>query len=227
MFKCECGNMEFKAVMTVNIKVTTESGYPEHIAGTEDTKYANIDGLFECVKCKKIYSDIWDNENSGNNDGRRCVCGNTRFIAHQVCYHDVIVDNDNNFARNIDIGEAENPYGPYICTVCDAEYENLDELDKKTEKTRIFTLPADSELKIKKDFPNGMALIVETNNDPNYPGVQTSIIGNNPDDMNETVCFVEFNSAKPKGHELCVGVYTSNQDEPAYYSSYNETGDNQ
>ena len=218
--------MEFKAAMTVNIRVTTESGYPEYIAGTEDAKYANIEGLFECVKCKKIYVDIWDVQHNENNDIRRCVCGNTRFSAHQACYHDVIVDSDNNFARNIDIGEAENSYGPYRCTVCDAEYEDLDELDKKTKNTRIFTLSADSELKIKKDLPNGMALIVETNNDPNYPGVQTSIIGNNSDDMNETVCFVEFNSAKPKGHELCVGVYTSNQDEPAYYASYNEIGEN-
>ena len=131
MFKCECGSMEFNAAMDVNIRVSTESGYPEYIEGTANTKYSDITGFFECVKCKKIHADIWTIEKNEDNGIKRCVCGNTRFIAHQVCYNHVIVDNDNYFVRNIDIGEAENPYGPYTCTVCGAEYEELDELDKK------------------------------------------------------------------------------------------------
>ena len=75
----------------------------------------NIDftGLFVYVKCEKVHLDI-DNIDEINKDiTRRCVCGNNRFTAHQVCYHDVIVCSYNDFIRNIAIGEAENPYGPW------------------------------------------------------------------------------------------------------------------
>ena len=131
MFKCKCGSTEFtaKMVTTANVRVTTESGYPEHILGTEDNQSIDFDGVFICVKCKSGYSDIENTGNCSMPGMKRCSCGSTRFSANQACYHSIIVDGDNNFIRNIEIGEAENPYGLYHCTNCGAEYDDLDELN--------------------------------------------------------------------------------------------------
>jgi hypothetical protein len=87
-------------------------------------------------------------------NGKSCVCGNTRFTASQLCYHDVIVDSDNNFIDNIGIFQSESPYGSYSCTKCGAEYEELESLEEN------------------------------------------------------------------------IGVYTSQQDEPAYYASYHVSAEN-
>ena len=54
-----------------------------------------------------------------------CECGNNEFNAHQKCYHDVIVDGNNMFLQNENIYESEHPYGPYTCTKCGKEYEEL------------------------------------------------------------------------------------------------------
>ena len=78
-----------------------------------------------------------------------------------------------------------------------------------------------------KELPNSMVLTAELNNDPNFPGIQISLKGIGSDDTDGTVCFVEFNSTKPEGRELCVCVYTSGHDEPAYYAGYHGIGDNQ
>lgn len=64
---------------------------------------------------------------------KKCKCGCTRFYAHQVCRVDVIVDKDNNFQGDITEGQvsvydAEEPYGPYTCMKCGAEYDSLEEL---------------------------------------------------------------------------------------------------
>lgn len=52
-------------------------------------------------------------------------CGNHHFIAHQKCYHDIIVDSNNNFQDNIEIYASADPYGPYTCSLCGTEYPNL------------------------------------------------------------------------------------------------------
>ena len=60
---------------------------------------------------------------------RRCRrCKSERFIASQKVYMDVLVDGNGFFKEDLDIKEAENPYGPYTCAVCGTEY------DKKTIK---------------------------------------------------------------------------------------------
>lgn len=61
----------------------------------------------------------------------KCVCGNDRFFAHQVCYHDVIVDEDGEFLDNDEgmylngIYASDKPYGPFVCDVCGREYDEL------------------------------------------------------------------------------------------------------
>ncbi len=60
-------------------------------------------------------------------------CGNDKFVGRQVCRVDIIVDGDNNFLDNLmsdkelvsSIYDSETPYGPYTCTECGEEIEEL------------------------------------------------------------------------------------------------------
>jgi hypothetical protein len=54
-----------------------------------------------------------------------CECGNDKFTAHQVVYHDVTVDEHGTFIKDEGIYESNTPYGPFTCTECDKEYEEL------------------------------------------------------------------------------------------------------
>ena len=60
----------------------------------------------------------------------KCECGNEEFYGHQKCRMDVVVDGDGNWLRNSpddnsSCYDAENPYGPFRCTKCNKEYEEL------------------------------------------------------------------------------------------------------
>jgi hypothetical protein len=55
----------------------------------------------------------------------KCECGSTQFYASQVCYHRIIVDENGNFIDDLDVDEADHPYGPFECTQCAKEYEEL------------------------------------------------------------------------------------------------------
>lgn len=60
-------------------------------------------------------------------------CGNDEFVAHQIIRADVVVDENGEFDRNLEGGleahiyDAEKPYGPYTCTICGTEYDELRE----------------------------------------------------------------------------------------------------
>ena len=66
---------------------------------------------------------------------KRCVCGGDEFLARQVAYTEVMVDSGNNFLSNapnhegetdeVCILDANAPYGPYKCTDCGKEYDEL------------------------------------------------------------------------------------------------------
>lgn len=129
MYQCKCGGMQFRAtaIITADATVTTKSGCSELVAGTQNTREIRFNSPFTCVRCSAVHMTV-DEPDSGN--AKRCACGNTSFTAHQVCRHDVIVNGDNIFDRDDGIYDAEHPYGPYCCTVCGAEYDELDELDK-------------------------------------------------------------------------------------------------
>lgn len=124
--------MEFKVnmVTSADVNITTESGQLKWILGTEEVKTTEFGNPLLCVKCGERLFDIDDNE---NRDVSCCSCGNTRFFAKQICYHDIIVDSDNLFLRNIEIAEAGNPYGAYRCTKCGKEYEYLSDLEKSSQ----------------------------------------------------------------------------------------------
>lgn len=61
----------------------------------------------------------------------RCSCGSTWFIGHQLIRADVVVDGNGEFLENCEPSleaanyDAEKPYGPFTCTVCGKEYEEL------------------------------------------------------------------------------------------------------
>ena len=133
MIKCECGGTEFEVTMVTlsTVRVTTESGQPKQISGTKKEQPIEFNGSFVCVKCRKSYSETDIVKASEDSGQRRCICGNMRFTATQICYHDIIVDGYNNFQRDTGIGESEKPYGPYRYIECNAEYETLDKLDEK------------------------------------------------------------------------------------------------
>ena len=60
-----------------------------------------------------------------------CTCGNDRFSGHQIIRADVSVGADGSFLENVtdrledSIYDAEKPYGPFTCTACGREYDEL------------------------------------------------------------------------------------------------------
>lgn len=68
-------------------------------------------------------------------------CGNDVFSAHQICHLDVLVDPDGKFLENDSadgfadtaIYEGETPFGPYTCTHCGAEFEDLQTMKVSSE----------------------------------------------------------------------------------------------
>lgn len=62
----------------------------------------------------------------------RCSCGNCYFFAHQTIRADIVVDETGKFLKNLDSGletaiyDASEPYGPFTCTACGKEYEELE-----------------------------------------------------------------------------------------------------
>jgi hypothetical protein len=75
---------------------------------------------------------------------------------------------------------------------------------------------------LEKALPNGTVLAAEPYNDPDYPGV--TIYLRTLAGIDELLCFVEYNTSKPPGRELCIGAYSRGQDDPSYYASYNDPG---
>jgi hypothetical protein len=72
------------------------------------------------------------------------------------------------------------------------------------------------------ELPNGMTLVAETGDNPDYPDIRISLIA--PGRADELLCFAECNSSKPEGKEVCIGAYTCGVDEPSYYESYFSPG---
>jgi hypothetical protein len=55
----------------------------------------------------------------------KCKCGNNEFVGRQNCYHDVVVDGDNNWVKDVKVTDSNTPYGPYYCTKCGKVYYEL------------------------------------------------------------------------------------------------------
>lgn len=63
-------------------------------------------------------------------------CGGEMFTAHQLCRMDVLVNESGDFLSDMPDGpaiyDAENPYGPFQCCGCGAEYDELAEGEEST-----------------------------------------------------------------------------------------------
>jgi len=69
----------------------------------------------------------------------KCSCGNDEFKAHIGLTGDIIVNGQNNWigqcgghTDNNSIYGSSKPFGPYICTVCKKEYDDLEELMERS-----------------------------------------------------------------------------------------------
>ena len=111
-------------ISTDDVEITTENGFPELLS--REAKFTNFSASFICKGCGKHHYTL-ENEDSYTAQ-RRCTCGNDKFYAHQKCYHGIIVTGDNIFEREVDLYEAESPYGEYECTKCGTEYEYREDI---------------------------------------------------------------------------------------------------
>lgn len=66
-----------------------------------------------------------------NLNDRKCQCGNAMFYAHQLTRHDIVVNAEGIFLEDKGIYDSEYPYGPFTCTQCGTEYDELEDLDQK------------------------------------------------------------------------------------------------
>lgn len=55
----------------------------------------------------------------------KCECGNDTFSAHQVCHHDVLVNGSGEYADDKGVYYGHKPFGPFTCTACGKEYDEL------------------------------------------------------------------------------------------------------
>lgn len=78
---------------------------------------------------------------------------------------------------------------------------------------------------IRLQLPDSTVLISKKENDPVYPRV--GIFLHHPDGSEELICFVEHNGGDERAaaHQLCIGAYVFDQDDPAYYASYVKEGE--
>jgi hypothetical protein len=53
---------------------------------------------------------------------KACSCGNTEFITTQMVQMLIVADTGNNWVKDIKIGPAKKPSGPYTCTECGKVY---------------------------------------------------------------------------------------------------------
>ena len=66
-------------------------------------------------------------------------------------------------------------------------------------------------------LPNGQVLIARGFGGTDYPCIQLLIKDGNVEDL---LCFAEYNCEKGAGKELCIGAYCNMQEDTAYYESY-------
>lgn len=67
-------------------------------------------------------------------------------------------------------------------------------------------------------LPDGTHLRAVVYADEAYPAINLYLLQDGEPD--ELICFAEYNSEHSPCHELCIGVYTSDEEETQYYGPY-------
>lgn len=70
-------------------------------------------------------------------------------------------------------------------------------------------------------LPDGTYLRAVAAVDDTMPNMSIYLQTDNGDEE-KSVCFVEYNSERDTGKELCIGVCASDSPDPYFYSSYNK-----
>jgi hypothetical protein len=68
-------------------------------------------------------------------------------------------------------------------------------------------------------LPDGTHLSAKAINDPNFPAINVYWDKGGADDP-EYVSFVEYNPERGDGHEVCIGVYNSIEEDTIHYGPY-------
>ena len=68
-------------------------------------------------------------------------------------------------------------------------------------------------------LPDGTYLRAKAIDDPNFPAINVYWDKGGADDP-EHVSFVEYNSERGDGHEVCIGVYNSVEEDTIHYGPY-------
>lgn len=74
------------------------------------------------------------------------------------------------------------------------------------------------------ELPDGKRLRASAVNDENFPAINIWLqSGDGVDEL--SIAFVEYNTQREKGKELCIGVCNSLSEDPYFYESYNKETD--
>lgn len=72
-------------------------------------------------------------------------------------------------------------------------------------------------------LPDGTRLRASAVDDENFPAINIWL---QTEGEEQSVAFVEYNSQRERGKELCIGVCNSASDDPYFYESFNKEQDN-
>lgn len=111
-------------------------------------------------------------------------------------------------SRSMSVGDVvllEGQY--YLCTVTGFTPVSFASTERPAETDDKLTLP------------DGTTLQVSFHPKDKYPGICIDMV--HASGENERICMVEYNPERDPGHELCIGVYCSTEEDTVYYNSYN------
>jgi hypothetical protein len=80
-------------------------------------------------------------------------------------------------------------------------------------------LRAETVQELRVALPDGTVLSAWANRADEYPSISISLI--HKDGYEDQICFAEYNSNKPDGKEVHIGVYARKFEKPVYYDSFN------
>ncbi len=114
--------------------------------------------------------------------------------------------------RSLSVGDIVQLEGRhYLCAVF-----GFTQVEFQTSQERGKEFPGICEISL----PGGAKLVATSAQDPQFPSINISLVDAQREETR--VCFVEHNPERAPGHELCIGVYCSDEDDTVYYDSYNK-----
>ena len=101
----------------------------------------------------------------------------------------------------------------YLCTVTEFTQVEFTATEDKLIGPCMLTLPDGTTLRARA-FPDG-----------DFPRI--AILRVSEDNTDTLLCFAEYNPERELGHRLCIGAYSSDEDDTVYYDNYEKTTGNE